>query len=223
VNLISISAIKIAPNRQRRQFDAAALHELADSIQARSLYHPIVLRVVGEDYQLVSGERRLRAVIEIWALGGTFFYNGEPVPEGCIPYTTLGELNDLDAEEAELEENILRRIYPGRNLPKLTLVLSFSATNKQQNAAILNQPLQNLQLKFAARQKGSIKKLLDGSLSSLDILMTLKSPPRRTSMMRSSSFAGKKPARKTKPLESKSDAHSRRKHIERLTKTVLVG
>lgn len=105
---ISISAIKIAPNRQRRVFDAAALHELADSIQQRGLYHPIVLRVEGEDYVLVSGERRLRAVTDIYALGGTISHDGEPVFPDCIPYTTLGELDALAAEEAELEENIRR-------------------------------------------------------------------------------------------------------------------
>lgn len=108
MNCIEISAIKIAANRQRRTFDAAALHELADSIQARGLYHPIVLRVVGQDYQLVSGERRLRACTDIYGLGGVFTHDGQAVLPGCIPYTTLGDLNDLDAEEAELEENIRR-------------------------------------------------------------------------------------------------------------------
>ena len=108
MNLIEISAIKIAANRQRRQFDAAAIHELADSIQTRGLYHPIVLRVAGEDYQLVSGERRLRAVTDIYGLGGTFSHDGEAVLTGCIPYTTLGDLSEIESEEAELEENIRR-------------------------------------------------------------------------------------------------------------------
>jgi len=108
MNLIEISAIKIAPNRQRRTFDAAALHELADSITTRGLYHPVVLRVVGEDYQLVSGERRLRACTDIHALGGEFSHDGQPVLSGCIPYTTLGDLSEIEAEEAELEENIRR-------------------------------------------------------------------------------------------------------------------
>ena len=108
MNLIEISAIKIASNRQRRQFDAASLHELADSIQSRGLDHPIVLRVDGDDYVLVSGERRLRAVTDIHALGGEFTHDGQPVLAGCIPYTTKGQLNALEAEEAELSENIHR-------------------------------------------------------------------------------------------------------------------
>ena len=108
MKLIEIAAIKLGPNRQRRTFDAAALHELSDSIQSRGLDHPIVLRVEGQDYVLVSGERRLRAVRDIWDLGSEFVHDGERVLSGCIPYTTKGELNELEAEEAELSENIHR-------------------------------------------------------------------------------------------------------------------
>ena len=105
---ISVSAIKIAPNRQRRNFDAAKLHEFADGIQAQGLFHPIVLRIAGDSYQLVAGERRLRAITDIYALGGAFKHDGEVVPDGFIPYTTLGELSELESEEAELSENIHR-------------------------------------------------------------------------------------------------------------------
>lgn len=108
MKLINIAAIKISPNRHRRLFDAAKLHEFADDIQAQSLFHPIVLRIVGDDYQLVAGERRLRAITDIYALGGTIRHDGEVLPADTIPYTILGELSPLDAEEAELSENIHR-------------------------------------------------------------------------------------------------------------------
>jgi DNA modification methylase len=58
---------------------------------------------------LVAGERRMRAITDLWMLGGTFKYNDEPVPEGMIPYVTLGQLSPLEAEEAELEENLHRK------------------------------------------------------------------------------------------------------------------
>ena len=108
MKLINITAIKIAPNRQRRVFDAAKLHEFADGIAKQGLFHPIILRIEGDNYTLVAGERRLRAITDIHALGGTFFHDGVQVPADTIPYTTLGELNELDAEEAELSENIHR-------------------------------------------------------------------------------------------------------------------
>jgi len=40
--------------------------------------------------------------------GGTLRFNGQVIPEGKIPYVTLGQLTELEAEEAELSENIHR-------------------------------------------------------------------------------------------------------------------
>lgn len=108
MNLISIETIKIAPDRQRRLFDAAKLHEFADGIQQRGLLHPIILRVVAGNFTLVAGERRLRAVTDLMALGGTYKHDGAEVPLGMIPYTLFDDLDPLAAEEAELEENIHR-------------------------------------------------------------------------------------------------------------------
>jgi ParB family transcriptional regulator, chromosome partitioning protein len=46
----------------RRDFDAAALQELAESIRASGLIQPIVVRACGEmRYEIVAGERRWRA------------------------------------------------------------------------------------------------------------------------------------------------------------------
>lgn len=105
---IAVGEVKIGPNRQRRFFDPAKMHEFADAIAERELFHPIVLRIVGEDYVLVAGERRLRAVTDLAELGTGIKHDGEAVPLGCIPYTLLSELDELAAEEAELEENIHR-------------------------------------------------------------------------------------------------------------------
>jgi len=108
MKLVHIGAIKILPDRQRRNFSADALHELTESIRERGLFHPIILRIVGDDYILVSGERRLRAMTDIYDLGGSFKHDGEVIRESFIPYTLLNELNELAVEEAELEENIRR-------------------------------------------------------------------------------------------------------------------
>jgi ParB family chromosome partitioning protein len=46
----------------RRDFDPAALQELADSIKTQGIMQPIVVRVVGENkYEIIAGERRWRA------------------------------------------------------------------------------------------------------------------------------------------------------------------
>jgi ParB/RepB/Spo0J family partition protein len=105
---IELSAVKVSPDRQRRSFPADKMHEFADGISKRGLLHPIVLRVVGDDYVLVAGERRLRAITDLADLGQSISHDGETVPLGFIPYTLFSDLDPIAAEEAELEENIHR-------------------------------------------------------------------------------------------------------------------
>jgi len=108
VQFLLLSDIEIAPNRQRRNFNLADLNDLGDSISRLGLMHPIVIRKVDGKPTLVAGERRFRAISDLYDLGGTFTYAGEPVEYGCVPCTDLGELHPLAAMEAELEENIRR-------------------------------------------------------------------------------------------------------------------
>lgn len=105
---IAIDAIKIAENRQRKEFNQAELNELQESIQNNGLIHAPVLRIEGDHYYLVAGERRLRAIRDLYECGGTFSYDNEEVIPGLVPYTFLGDLSPLEAAEVELEENIRR-------------------------------------------------------------------------------------------------------------------
>ncbi len=62
VNEIRIDEIQVNPFQPRTDFDEIALGELADSIKLQGLIQPItVRRVSANSYQLISGERRLRA------------------------------------------------------------------------------------------------------------------------------------------------------------------
>lgn len=105
----SLSAITIKSSRQRTTFEAEALSELADSIGKTQLLQAPVMREEGGGLVLVAGERRIRALQELWLLGTPVRFNGEVLPEGTIPYVTLGQLDPLAAEEAELEENLRRK------------------------------------------------------------------------------------------------------------------
>ena len=60
---ISISNIETNPYQPRTEFDQVALNELAESIKVQGLIQPITVRAQpnGNKYQLISGERRLRA------------------------------------------------------------------------------------------------------------------------------------------------------------------
>ena len=108
MNTLPLTSITVTPNRQRRVFHPGKLVELTESITQHGLFHAVVLRREGDSYVLVSGERRLRAVTDIWSLGGSLRYDGADVPEGEIPYTLLEALNPLERELAELDENIRR-------------------------------------------------------------------------------------------------------------------
>jgi ParB family chromosome partitioning protein len=61
VQTLPVAAIRPHPGQPRRHFDDDALDELASSIAARGLIQPIVVRPVGDEYQIVAGERRWRA------------------------------------------------------------------------------------------------------------------------------------------------------------------
>jgi ParB family chromosome partitioning protein len=58
---LSVHDIQSNPDQPRQRFDAATLQELADSIRQSGVLQPLVVRPHGTSYQLVAGERRLRA------------------------------------------------------------------------------------------------------------------------------------------------------------------
>jgi site-specific DNA-methyltransferase (adenine-specific) len=101
-------AIQISPDRQRQEFDPVALEDLKSSIEGKRLQHAPVVRDGPDGPVLVAGERRLRVITDIFALGGSFWYDGVQYTE-TLPTVTLGELDPLEAEEAELDENLRRK------------------------------------------------------------------------------------------------------------------
>ena len=109
MRFIPISQVLIKPDRQRQEFDPAALQDLVTSIEERGLLHPPVLRDEAGTWTLVAGERRMKAIAQIWELGGSFRCDNQQVPAGEMPFTNLGDLSDLEAEEAELDENLKRK------------------------------------------------------------------------------------------------------------------
>jgi ParB family chromosome partitioning protein len=93
--LLATASIVPHPGQPRRQFDEAALDELAASIAARGVIQPVIVTPAGEGrYRLVAGERRWRAaqkaqVHEIPAL--------------------IRELNERDITALALIENLQRQ------------------------------------------------------------------------------------------------------------------
>lgn len=96
VQHIDVGAIRPLPGQPRRHFDESAIAELADSIAARGLLQPIIVRGApdGQGYQLVAGERRWRAA--------------QRAGLHQIP-ALVRELDDAATYEIALVENIQRQ------------------------------------------------------------------------------------------------------------------
>ena len=61
VSQLGIELIQRGRYQPRRHFDEEKLQELADSISAQGVVQPIVVRPVGNVYEIIAGERRWRA------------------------------------------------------------------------------------------------------------------------------------------------------------------
>ncbi len=90
---VAIELIDTSPFQPRSYFEAQGLEELAQSIRSGGVVQPVIVRRVGPRYELVTGERRLRAA----RLAGI----------GRIP-TVIRTLSDEQAVELALIENIQR-------------------------------------------------------------------------------------------------------------------
>ncbi len=58
---IKISEITLNPTQPRKTFSEDSIRELAETIKTHGVIQPIVVKRVNDVYQLISGERRLRA------------------------------------------------------------------------------------------------------------------------------------------------------------------
>ena len=106
VGNIRIESIEVNPNQPRTKFDEEALQELAESIKNYGLIQPITVRPIANGkYQLISGERRLRAC----KLAGL-----QEVP------TYVRTVDDLQSIQMALVENIQRE-----DLNALEIALSY--------------------------------------------------------------------------------------------------
>ena len=60
-NLIPLEKINLTNFQTRKRFDKESLEQLARSIRENGLVQPIILRKNKNNYELIAGERRLRA------------------------------------------------------------------------------------------------------------------------------------------------------------------
>src|SRR5262249_39049597 len=92
-NQVPLQQIQHNPYQPRKNFDAEELASLSASVRTHGILQPLVVRMVGDHYQLVAGERRLRAALEAGLTA---------VPVRIVNF------NDQQVLEAALIENIQR-------------------------------------------------------------------------------------------------------------------
>jgi ParB family chromosome partitioning protein len=90
---VPVEVIEHNPYQPRKTFDDDELSSLCASIRTHGVLQPLVVRQVGERYQLVAGERRLRAARQAGL--------------SAVPVTVV-DFNDQQVLEAALVENIQR-------------------------------------------------------------------------------------------------------------------
>ena len=115
--------IRANPSQPRQVFDQDALEELAGSIRQHGILQPLSVRRVGTGYELVAGERRLRAAL----LAGL-----TEVP--CI----VMQMDDRESGLAALVENLQRQdldfIEEARGISRL---MELTDMNQEQTAKLL--------------------------------------------------------------------------------------
>jgi ParB family transcriptional regulator, chromosome partitioning protein len=89
----AVEMIERNPYQPRKHFDKDELSSLSASIKSHGILQPILVRMMGNHFQLVAGERRLRAAQEAGI---------KRVPIHVVDF------NDQQAYEAALVENIQR-------------------------------------------------------------------------------------------------------------------
>lgn len=90
---LPVASIEANPHQPRRTFDDDEITSLCDSIRTHGILQPLVVRQSSTGYQLIAGERRLRAAMEAGL---------ENVP------VTVVDFDDQQSFEAALVENIHR-------------------------------------------------------------------------------------------------------------------
>ena len=93
--VVELNLSDVLPNRfqPRIKFDENAINELALSIQKYGVIQPIVVRQIGNKYEIIAGERRYKA--------------SKVAGKQTIP-AIISELNDKDSVEIALIENVQR-------------------------------------------------------------------------------------------------------------------
>ena len=132
---ISIKDLVPNPYQPRREIDPKHVEELAKSIQSEGLLQPIVVRMQGKKFELIAGERRLRAFE---------YLNKKTVPARII------EASDASSATLALIENLQREnLNPiDEALGYASLVRDFDLTQEAVRRAVSARGVRQLPIHY---------------------------------------------------------------------------
>ncbi len=118
---ISIIPIKdiVVKDRARKIFDPKEMEILMEAISSNiGLIHPIMIK---KDKELITGERRLKAISQLHKIGTSIKFAGKPIPNGMIPCIIVEEEFQLiDYLITEEVENTARSGFTWQELARHT-------------------------------------------------------------------------------------------------------
>ena len=94
VSLVNLELVKTNPLQPREYFDEQGMQDLVQSIKEKGVIQPVLVRRIGDNYELIAGERRLRAS-QVLGL--------QEIP------VIVKEVDDRSSLEISLIENIQRQ------------------------------------------------------------------------------------------------------------------
>lgn len=189
---LKIKYIKANPFQPRDRFNEEAMQELADSIKQQGIIQPLTVRKLGYDqYQVISGERRLRAA-KMAGLEEVPTYirvaNDEQMLEMALVENIQREdLNAMEIaisykrllEECKLNKEQLGEVV-GKNRSTVTNYLRLLKLPAEIQAAIQDEKISMgqakplINLKEEAMQTGLLQEIIENNLSARKIESRVK-------------------------------------------------
>ncbi len=150
---IALDQLRPSPFQPRTDFDPEAIRTLADSLKESGAIQPIVVRRVGKLYELIAGERRLRAAREA---------GFESLP------AIVRDMSDDEAATLTLIENIQREdlnpIDEAKALERLAYQMNCTHEEVAERVGRARATVSNL-IRLLQLHAEVQKRIVDGSLS----------------------------------------------------------
>lgn len=150
---VDLDSVELSSYQPRTSMDKKALTELANSINQSGVIQPIVVRKKGERYELIAGERRVRAA----KLAGL-----KRIP------VIIKEITDVEARKLALVENIQREdlnpLDAAKAIKAIIAEYSLSQDELADSLGISRSALAN-KLRLLNLPMDAQKALMDGSIT----------------------------------------------------------